>query len=188
MPMPPCDRCRLPECLCGLGEPRRCAIDVVIYRHTVERHKMSGTARLIPMAVTGARIVDVGGSGAAPRTSVDEAFETGTYLLFPGGRTIRSVSGIVRLVVPDGTWSQTRRMRTRVPALASLPTVSVPLGPATLRLRDPRRPDELATAVAVARALESLGECSGAAQLLLLYERMHEMLTRRDSRRTQEFR
>lgn len=64
----------------------------------------------------------------------------------------------VTLVVPDGTWRQTRRLaRPREAALAPLPRVRLPAGPPSeFRLRSHPDPERLCTFEAVARALEVL--------------------------------
>lgn len=187
-----CSSCALPECICADIDALPCSIEILVVRHFVERHKISGSARLVPLAVSGASVLDVGGPTEPPRTELEGAWveqrshldpvsdASGTYLLFPGGRPIESVSPPVsRLVVPDGTWAQTRRMRMRIPMLAQLPTVSVSAeAPPTRTLRAARQSGELPTAVAIARALRETGNSGAADALLVLYERMAEILTK----------
>lgn len=60
----------------------------------------------------------------------------------------------VTLVVPDGNWSQARRVVRREPLLASTPAVLPPPGPPTrYRIRDETTEEGMATAEAIARAL-----------------------------------
>lgn len=184
--MADCERCWVPRCICASVSARDASFDVVVVRHFVERHKMSGTARLIPLAVRRASIIDVGERNATPRTELDPTQPDDTFVLFPGGAPIESASRIERLVVIDGTWAQARRMRTRLPMIANLRALSVPAGPPLGRLRHPRYPDELPTAIAVARALALRGDSKASTELEELYLRMHAVLTDRGrSRRAQ---
>ena len=172
-----CQACRLPACVCPPA-PATASIEILVVRHFLERHKMSGTARLVPLAVSGARIVDVGGRDSVARDQLTDEHPSGTFLLFPGGAAVADAAATIRrLVVPDGTWAQARRMRSRVPMLAALPSVSLPEGSEALRLRDPRYRGELPTAEAIARALEVTGNAAAAALLRELYAKMHRQLT-----------
>lgn len=78
----------------------------------------------------------------------------------------------VALVVPDGTWRQALKMPRRVPALAALPRVVLPLG-ATTRyfLREETHDYGLATFEAIARALGALEGPEPQATLEALFER-----------------
>jgi DTW domain-containing protein YfiP len=76
-------------------------------------------------------------------------------LLFPseGARELSKADGPLTLVVPDGTWRQARKMRTRTKGLAGLPCVTLPPGPTTTyQLRAERREHGLSTLEAIARA------------------------------------
>lgn len=147
-------------------------------RHFIERHKVSNSARLIPLALESARIVDVGAAGISP-PDADAYAAPGTFLLFPGGRALQEPlsSRVERLVVPDGSWSQVRRMRTRVASLAALPSVTVIDDRDSLRLRQPRWHGELPTAIAVARALDACGDARAATLLEQTFDDLHAVLT-----------
>jgi DTW domain-containing protein len=61
------------------------------------------------------------------------------------------------LIVPDGTWRQARRVRSRVPGLGDVPCVALPAGePSIYGLRSAARRGGLATIEAIARAFELL--------------------------------
>jgi DTW domain-containing protein YfiP len=74
-----------------------------------------------------------------------------------------------RIVVPDGTWSQARRMLQRLPALQALPRLALPGPPPGLRLRRPHRGDGMSTLEAMAGALHALGRAQDAEALLALH-------------------
>jgi DTW domain-containing protein YfiP len=64
--------------------------------------------------------------------------------------------GAVRLVVPDGTWSQTRRVVRRHQVLQHLPHLKLPLQQSHYRLRRGAKPGLLCTLEAVGLALSVL--------------------------------
>lgn len=80
------------------------------------------------------------------------------------------------LVVPDGNWRQTFKMRHRDPAMASLRTVKIPQGlPSVYRVRKETKPEGLATIEAIARAL---GIIEGKEIQTALEDLMNIMVTR----------
>ncbi len=167
-----CGRCylRVERCLCA-SVPRVAArTPVVILRHRMERHKPSNSARLAALALPACTIVDYGMGDA-----IDEAViaAPGTWLLWPDGPAAgeaASARAIDRLLVLDGSWSQTRRMLQRVPALRRLPRLSLP-APANppARLRRQRLAEGMATIEAIARVLELIEGPATAAPLDALY-------------------
>jgi len=155
-----CARCRLYEhvCLCA-SLPRldtRTRLCLVLHRD--EQHKPTNSGLL---AVASLPNSDVcirglhGGDAAAP--SFDAS--TQPLLLFPhaDARPLADFAQSPRpitLVVPDGTWRQSSRVRARVAGLAEIPCVTLPSAPsAPPRLR--AQPDDarLPTLLAIARAL-----------------------------------
>jgi DTW domain-containing protein YfiP len=106
----------------------------------------------------------------------------GVWMLFPSGRGAgapgdaigpqgggRSVVP-VRLVVPDGSWRQARRIIQRIPRLDQLPRMSVPPAPEKRRLRRPPHEEGLSTLEAIARALAVLEGEAVAEPLEALYD------------------
>lgn len=79
-------------------------------------------------------------------TSLDELAERGA-LTQPGG---------LRLIVPDGTWSQTRRIVRRQAALQHVPHLALPLQSSQYRLRRGAIPGLVCTLEAVGLALSML--------------------------------
>lgn len=82
------------------------------------------------------------------------------------------------VVVPDGTWSQARRMMQRIPALRRLPRLALAGPPPGLRLRRPHRGDGMSTLEAIAGALAALGAPDEAEKLLTLHAHAVERVLR----------
>ena len=81
----------------------------------------------------------------------------------------------ITLLVPDGTWRQAARTRTRfAPDAGTIPCVSLPASSSGRRLRTASAPQRLATLEAVARALGILEGPEIEAALLRVYRIMTE--------------
>lgn len=79
----------------------------------------------------------------------------------------------VTLIVPDGNWSQARRVVRREPLLARTPAVVPPPGPPTrYRIRDETTDEGMATAEAIARALGVLEGPAVQAEIERLFDLM----------------
>ena len=79
------------------------------------------------------------------------------------------------MLVPDGTWRQAARTRTRfAPDAGTIPCVSLPASSSGRRLRTASAPQRLATLEAVARALGILEGPEIEAALLRVYRIMTE--------------
>jgi DTW domain-containing protein YfiP len=153
-----CGTCLLPSHACWCEAVGRCAsrVPVVVLRHCSERALASNSARVIGVALTTARVLDHG----APEGPLVFGTEPGDAILWPleGGRAA-DPREVRRLIVPDGTWRQARRMVHRIPGLVGLPRLVLPPpDPTVLRLRKPPDPHGMATAEAVASALRLLGD------------------------------
>jgi DTW domain-containing protein len=165
-----CSRCRFPPELCLCAEVPRLAppFRFVVLRHASERERLSNTARWAALAIPGTTILEHG----LPDQPLDDAplREDGAVVLFPSPHPAPAPARPPRVVVvPDGTWSQARRMMQRVPALRTLPRLSLPGPPAGLRLRRPHRGDGMSTLEAMAGALAALGDPGAASRLLALH-------------------
>ena len=172
MALPPdrCPRCAFKApCLCG-SLPRivtRLRIDIV--RHAAEQWKTTSSARWAALALPGARVFDYG--------AVDRPFDEsslgetdGAWLLFPGPHpTPLPARPPRRLIVPDGTWQQARRMVSRLASLRELPRLTLLPDPRP-RLRKPFRADGRSTIEAIAAALQAFGEPGPAATLRGVHE------------------
>lgn len=167
-----CKRCHFPDgfCLCP-AVPRIVApFRLVVVRHASELERLTNTARWAALALEGSLVLDHG----LPGTWVDEAplRSPGARLLYPSRREedASPEPPPTVLVVPDGTWSQSRRMVQRLPALRTLPRLSLAGPPAGLRLRRPPRGDGMSTIEAIAGALAAVGAQAAASELLALHD------------------
>ena len=175
---PRCPRCfqRGDPCLCPEIPQVTARLEVVILRHGLEANKQTGSARWAALAL-GARIVDY----AATATPFDPAMLAleGAWLLFPGGEpTPPPAVPPRRLIVPDGTWQQARRMAHRNPSLRALPRLALGEAPPGPRLRQPHAPEGWSTLEAIAAALALCGEPGPAAAL----RGLHQAVIRRSER------
>ena len=76
----------------------------------------------------------------------------------------------IQLIVPDGTWRQTRKIHSRHPELNDVPRVKISTpNHATFQLRAQSRPEGMATLQAIASALGIIEGDLVAAQLMKLY-------------------
>jgi DTW domain-containing protein YfiP len=138
---------------------------------------MTSTVRWAALALPGTEIVDYALPGA-PLDAASLALD-GAWALFPSARaTPRGSASPARIVVPDGTWQQARRMMHRVPALQRLPRLSLPPALPAPRLRKPPRPGGMSTLEAIAEALRFLGHDAEAARLDALHAEAVERVSR----------
>jgi DTW domain-containing protein len=174
-----CERCRFPPelCLCPVVPRLAPPCELVIVRHCSERERLTNTARWAALAVPGARILDHGLPGVTLDEDLLEA--PGTYVLYPTADPAAVPSPPpLRLIVPDGTWSQSRRMLQRIPALRTLPRLALAGPPPGLRLRRPHRRDGMSTTEAIAGAFATLGAPAEAEALLDLHAAAVERVLR----------
>jgi DTW domain-containing protein YfiP len=146
----------------------RAPFRLVLVRHVRERSRLSNTGLWAALAVEGARLLDHGDPG--PATDDPELSAEGAALLFPGPHASPPPWPAPRvLVVPDGTWTQARRMIQRLPALRALPRLALAGPPPGLRLRRPHPAGGMSTLEAVAGALAAAGAHAEAGRLLALH-------------------
>jgi DTW domain-containing protein YfiP len=137
----------------------------VILRHASEHRRLTNTARWAALALPSTEVIEYG--LPSPPLDLESLRAPGTVVLFPSPHPGRSLTDPPRrIVVPDGSWSQARRMLQRLPVLQSLPRLTLPGPPPGLRLRRPHRGDGMSTLEAVAGALLSQG-CAAEAEALL---------------------
>jgi DTW domain-containing protein YfiP len=160
-----CEWCRLPPelCICAglprLGLPFR----LVLIRHPGELSSQSNTGALLPRLFEGAEAIDYGALMQERRAPWRPHTDHAVLFPLPGAPVLSAAAFPARpareraLVVLDGTWGQASKMSRRVPGIRRFPFVALP---AETRprwtLRKPARPGRLATAEAVAAALELL--------------------------------
>lgn len=167
-----CAACLMPpgSCLCASIPRVVLRLQVEVIRHVREEDKLSNSVRVAALALPSLRVHRYGVEG--PRFDAQALLGEGTALLYPleEGALVADPASVRRLVVPDGTWAQSRRMVRRVPGLLELPRLHLPeLPPARSRLRRPTTPEGMATLEALAAAVGLLEDESAAERLLELY-------------------
>lgn len=159
-----CPGCFFPPDLCLCGEATRVEnrTRVFMLRHWNERVRTTNSGRWAALSLSRCEIVDHAAPGAPldfARIPVERA-----AVLFPspGGGVPSPLPET--LVVLDATWAQARRMIQRIPALQTLPRVSLP-GRVAERLREPPLKEGMSTIEALAQALDLLGDVAAARAL-----------------------
>jgi len=141
-------------CICALLPRIATRTRVVLVLHQLEALKPTNTGILAARCLENSAVIYRGRApdGAAADPIDDQlAIDADTLLLFPHESATpldawRGAAHPITLLVPDGTWPQTVRTCRRLRARVELPSVSLPApGIAVDRLRDPGRPDRLAT-------------------------------------------
>jgi DTW domain-containing protein YfiP len=141
----------------------RTGIEFVFVRHASERTRLTNTGHWAALALEGSAVFEQGVPGE-PLDLAPFALDGG-YALFPGPPAPAPLERPRRIVVPDGTWGQARRIMQRVPALRALPRLALPPPAAAGRLRRSTVAGGMSTLEAVAAALRALGEPEAAARL-----------------------
>lgn len=173
-------------CLCPDVPSLRSPVQFVVLRHASERERLSNTARWGALALEGTIVVEHGLPG--PPTDDRILSTPGAVLLFPerlafpergasddagvpfvGTSTASAAAPVPALViVPDGTWTQARRMVQRIAPLRTMPRLALPSPPPAVRLRRPPG-GGMSTLEAMAAALALFGEPETAARLYGLH-------------------
>ena len=141
--------------------------------HHGEADKPTNTGSLATRCLAGSNVVIVAEPGAA---AAEVAVTPRSVLLFPSTDAVEltAAHGPVHLVVPDGTWRQARKMRTRVGGVADLPCVVLPktTTSTTYRLRAERREGGMATLEAIAEAFRIVDGDATADAMLAVFRVM----------------
>lgn len=193
-----CPQCRLarPACLCALLPRLETRTRIVLVLHQLEDRKTSNTGRLAVRCLPNSEVlirgdraraqapgqISTGGAptAAAHRPPVDWAALGDPVLLFPhaDARPIEAWRGNPRpvtLIVPDGTWGQGQRVRSRIAGLADVPCATVARDePSRYRLRTTADPRRLSTLEAIAEALGVLEGAGPREALLRIFDVMVE--------------
>lgn len=150
-------------CVCALAPKLETTARVELIIHTREWRRSSNTGRLVHLALKNSAVRVHGVRDAAPGAAAEglDADDPGTLVLFPGRRARpltpemrAAITGPVTLVVPDGNWTQTSHMMSRLPALTRARVIELP-GPAEGQIRMRRNvfADRMSTYEAVAQAM-----------------------------------
>jgi DTW domain-containing protein YfiP len=154
-------------CLCAEIQTVQTRHRLLVVPHENEAKKTTTTGVLAARVLSNSAVKVVSGKGGVGIIDGGDVDVAHALLLFPApeAESIIDVVAAFRahgdppltLVVPDGTWSETQKMRRRVPGLAALRPVSLPPGPPTIyRLRHEPKSGGLATLEAIARAFTVL--------------------------------
>lgn len=145
-------------------------LGISIVRHAAEIRKQSNSARWAALALD-CPIIDYAATSAPFDGGALDLRDA--WLLFPGGEETKAPAHPPRrLIVPDGTWQQARRIVARVPQLIGMPRLTLPAA-AGRRLR--RAPGNgMSTLEAIAAALELCNEPGPAQELRALHAAVME--------------
>ncbi len=132
-----CIRCRMHAslCLCADIHPITTRTQVAIIMHETEQWRTSNTGYLATLMLPNSVLRIHGERGRM--LDVHDWFEPThrAFVLFPDAharvldaRLAEEDDRPIRLIVPDGTWRQARRMVRRVAGLAKVPRVTLPEG------------------------------------------------------------
>ncbi len=166
MARPRCPRCHRPSaaCYCATA-PVPTPIRIVFLQHPRERRRAIGTARLAHLALPNSELhVGVTFDDNARVQALAADTSGRTAVLFPGSSGMPAVrlGEVDTLLVPDGTWSEARKLVGRNPFLARLPRIALdPSSPSRYRIRRAPAPHCLSTVEAVVALLaerEGTGE------------------------------
>ena len=157
-----CPRCLMKwaHCLCDSIQPFPNRTPVTIIMHRREAFKPSGTSRLANLALRNCEVYLRGYAGDP--LSLEDVFadpETCLFLTLSDDAEVLNEdfvarNSISRLVVPDGSWRQARKMGRREPVLQRMKWVKLPPGlKSHYLLRRQPVPGGLATIEAIANAL-----------------------------------
>ncbi len=148
-------------CFCALLTPIPTRTRVSIVMQSCEEARTSSTARLLSLLLPNSEIHLRGRLGVPLDLSFLPGNGTTSLLLYPDTAAtvlthefVAALPSPVTLVVPDGTWSQAKKIIHRVAALRGVPHVMLPHGEASRYvLRRNQAEGGVCTAEAVARAL-----------------------------------
>jgi DTW domain-containing protein YfiP len=172
-----CARCALRPglCFCAGIVPITVRTNLSVVMHASEYTRPSNSVRWLSLLVPALQIHFVGARGA-PFAGLPETDKLlPRYLLFPDTSALalnaefaaRHPQGI-ELVVPDGSWTQAKRITHRAPGLLSLPRIRIESStPSEYLLRKGQRKDGLCTLEAIAKALGVLESPELEQQLLV---------------------
>jgi DTW domain-containing protein YfiP len=194
---PRCEECGLtPDaCICSELPKTPSSVTTSFVVHFREWNKPTNTAKLASLLLGQSARVLLRGSPDVERaeraeTELESLDHPLGLVLYPSDDAIRLEELIERdgvsrwsqaqLVVPDGTWSQSRRLVRRTPALARLPHIQLGERRSSYHLRRKAEPGFLCTLEAVGYALTLLDPAFDLPSYLAAFEQwQHRALLRR---------
>ncbi|HYX37206.1 MAG: DTW domain-containing protein [Pseudobdellovibrionaceae bacterium] len=179
-----CTRCLMRQelCLCAQIPQLNLATKLIIVMNKREIKVPTNTGRLAALALPHSVILSRGVEDAPYDLADHLPRDRPSILLYPADDATLltpewvAAEGPFHLVVPDGNWRQTSKMRRRDPVMATLPCVRLPAGaPTEYHVRKETKTEGLATIEAIARAL---GVLEGPAIQKALEDVFHLMVKR----------
>ncbi len=194
-----CISCRFRRELCLCKGARQFVSDfgLIVVIHEQESRKQSNTGHLAQVVIPGCRVLTHPAFGrgtvdleALKETHAQDGRPWRTVLFYPGlgakpltaafAAELRrpdetGIAPRLRIVIPDGTWRQARRLVKRLPLLAALPRVILSDDPGFAE-REAMRPRgnpaafRVSTCEAIAAAFGQLGEPETARELYRVYD------------------
>ena len=129
-----CPKCKINEllCFCDLIPKIQLETKVLIIMHKAEVNLTSNTATLAKESLINSEIRLRGIENAPVKLDdLDDEYEN--YVLFPSGNAEELNPGFrnkrnkkIRLIIPDGSWSQAKKMIKREKQLINYPKVKLP--------------------------------------------------------------
>jgi DTW domain-containing protein len=157
-----------PLCICAIIPNIETQTKVVLIVHSREIKKPSNTGGLACKALNNSQVVIRGIKDQPLDQAEIVSPDAQNIFLFPTEESIpiktwcnsfKNPDKPVRLIVPDGNWSQAARVLRRLPGSSLVQPVNIPIGEPSeymLRKEPLRRPEGMATLEAIARTLELL--------------------------------
>lgn len=169
--------------MCALVPTLPAKTRIVVFMHGREAARPTNTGRFLPWMLPHASIVLRSIPFAIPEPIPDHG-DRPRFVLHPAADHELCADDAARdpvLYIPDGTWSESRRMIHRDVDLSSATRVRLPAGAAgRYALRKSPHPDQLSTLEAAARALGVLEGDAISAPMLQVFEELvlRTLLTR----------
>jgi len=169
--------------MCALVPRLDAKTHVVVFMHAREAGRPTNTGRFLPWMLPNAVSVLRSIPFAEPEPIPDYGSRP-RFVLHPGATHELSAADAALdpvLYVPDGTWSESRRMIHRDADLTGATRVKLPKGPSgKYALRQSPHPDQLSTLEAVARAIAVLEGDALAEPMLRVFDELvlRTLLTR----------
>lgn len=170
-----CPRCEIRKSLCFCDQIPLLSLQtrVLILMHTSEQVLTSNTARLVAKVLTNSEIRVRGLKDDPMSTDGFVQTDRRSFLLYPSAHAaelneefVARLTGPATLIVPDGSWTRTRKFVRRDPAFVGIPHVKLPPGrPSEYRLRVQSAESGLCTLEAIARAVGILESREAQTQL-----------------------
>ncbi len=152
---------RLEFCMCTLIPRLNLATRLIVVMSKRELITPTNTGRLAAQALSNSVILSNGDQNRPFQLHDHLMVNCPSLVLYPSDQAQvldaayrKQFTGPINLIVPDGNWRQTSKMRRRVPGMNDFPQVTLPLGlQSAYRVRKETKAEGLATIEAIARAM-----------------------------------